>query len=79
MTRKDVQVGMVKWAYSERGVRKEGVSSVVLVHGFSGLSDAWNWVIKVFVGYLRPLMGGGGGPQCRLSILRNDYVPCRYF
>ena len=20
-----------------------------------------------------------GGPQCRLSILRNDYVPCRYF
>ena len=23
-----------------------------------------------------PLMGG---PQCRLSILRNDNVPCRYF
>ena len=20
-----------------------------------------------------------GGPQCRLSILRNDNVPCRYF
>ena len=20
-----------------------------------------------------------GGPQCRLSILRNDHVPCHYF
>ena len=27
-----------------------------------------------------PLMGGGGGgPQCRLSILRNGNVPCHYF
>ena len=24
-------------------------------------------------------MGGGGGPQCRLSILRNAHVPCHYF
>ena len=24
-----------------------------------------------------PLMGGG--PQCRLSILRNGNVPCHYF
>ena len=24
------------------------------------------------------LMGGGEGPQCRLSILRNGNVPCRY-
>ena len=27
-------------------------------------------------GPLGPLMGG---PQCRLSILRNGNVPCRYF
>ena len=27
-----------------------------------------------------PLMGGGGGgAQCRLSILRNGNVPCCYF
>ena len=28
-----------------------------------------------------PSRGGGlaGGPQCRLSISRNGYVPCRYF
>ena len=28
---------------------------------------------------LGPLMGGGGDPQCRLSILRNGNVPCHYF
>ena len=28
---------------------------------------------------LGALDGGGGGPQCRLSILRNGNVPCRYF
>ena len=29
--------------------------------------------------YSGALDGGGGGPQCRLLILRNDNVPCRYF